>query len=316
MPPSELKTIVEEAIKHNREYDWLILVFSVIIALISTFIFQYLKDKGKNLATKEDISEITEKVEGVKVGYAKVLEEVKSNNQLKLANIEREKLLKKEVYLEAAEAIVRYQNVISILPEISISNEQLSSSFADYSGRIAKIHMVATEETLKAVTVFVGEVNSAFMNLMLDRGNLMVRKLKIDNLETYRAKYNNEVERCLTIMRNMNLEGNSNKKAWNRVNQSFETECERRNEVADEINQLWETQKREHFSFTRKCMDSYFEITKLTPNIIIAVRRELELDIDKEKYLEILRENQEKVESIFNNFMSDLEKKKTNNSLG
>ena len=55
----------------------------IIYFLIKSYIPSYLSEKAKNLATKEDISGITDQVEAVKTGYAKILEEVRSDNQLK-----------------------------------------------------------------------------------------------------------------------------------------------------------------------------------------------------------------------------------------
>ena len=58
--------------------DWITLGTAVIISLLlNKFLPGYLSEKGKNLATKEDISQITEKIESVKSIYSnedKVLE--------------------------------------------------------------------------------------------------------------------------------------------------------------------------------------------------------------------------------------------------
>lgn len=53
--------------------------------LLRDFFPSYTKEKGKNLATKEDIHEITERIESVKTDYAKSLEAVKSKLQLESA---------------------------------------------------------------------------------------------------------------------------------------------------------------------------------------------------------------------------------------
>ena len=57
----------------------------VIGFLLRDFFPSYTKEKGKNLATKEDIQAITEKIESVKVEYAKSLEAVKTKLQLEAA---------------------------------------------------------------------------------------------------------------------------------------------------------------------------------------------------------------------------------------
>jgi predicted nuclease with TOPRIM domain len=51
---------------------WVILIIGGL--LLRSYVPSYLKHKGANLATKEDIKEITEKVEAVKAEYARQLE--------------------------------------------------------------------------------------------------------------------------------------------------------------------------------------------------------------------------------------------------
>ena len=53
---------------------------------MSKNLFPYLNKKGENLATKEDIAEITDKVEQVKSEYTERLEEIKQQNRLLLEN--------------------------------------------------------------------------------------------------------------------------------------------------------------------------------------------------------------------------------------
>jgi hypothetical protein len=52
--------------------------FQAIITGVVWFLASYLKTKGKNLATSEDIDKITDKIESVKIAYAKELEGLKS----------------------------------------------------------------------------------------------------------------------------------------------------------------------------------------------------------------------------------------------
>lgn len=98
-----------------------------VFLLLKSFLPSYLSEKGKNLATKEDVASITDKVESVKTDYAKVLEELRSNNQLKLAEIEREKNIKKEVYLQAVEALTRTQNIVSTLSNLNADDQKLTT---------------------------------------------------------------------------------------------------------------------------------------------------------------------------------------------
>jgi hypothetical protein len=57
--------------------------------LIKFYLSSYLAEKGKNLATREDIAAITDKVENVRTQYATLIEELKAKHQLRLAAVDR-----------------------------------------------------------------------------------------------------------------------------------------------------------------------------------------------------------------------------------
>lgn len=76
-------------------YLLLVLEISQLLALVVGFLFlqkylpSYLSEKAKNLATKEDIAGITDKVEQVRLEYAKRLEQTKLSHQLRLAALDQ-----------------------------------------------------------------------------------------------------------------------------------------------------------------------------------------------------------------------------------
>lgn len=279
----------------------------VIYYFLKSYIPSYLAEKGKNLATKEDIESITNTVESVKTEYAKMLEEVKSNNQLKISAVEREKTIKKEVYMDAVEAIIRSQNMIASFSNLEIPEQQLTSCFSEDVGKVAKIQIVGSKKTVRAVTYFTGEIGTATLNLMLARGQLMERKHFIEVATEFRDKSQNEIEQYVEVMKSLNLAGNDDTNTWRYVNESYENECHRRDTYNDEINSLWKSQNKEHREYIRKCMRTFFEITALLPNIVLSVREELDLEIPPEDYLDIYNANTKKAETVFENFLKELE---------
>jgi len=282
----------------------------IIYLFIKSYIPSYLSEKAKNLATKEDVETITDKVESVKAGYAEVLEEIKSNNQLKLAAVEREKAIKKEVYMEAVEAITRTQNMVSTFSNLNLSEETIASSMVSDSGKIAKVQIVGSKETVRAVTTFMAAVGTATLDLMLERIDLMQRKHSIQISESLRDKSQQEIDRYIAIMKNLNLEGNQNPALWDTVNRSIEFEQKQYDNYQSEIDGLWQTQNKEHLDFVRKCMDCFFEISGLLPNAVLSVRNELDLDISSDDYLNIFNENIEKGKKTFEAFLGRIKNEK------
>lgn len=103
-------------------------------------------------------------------------------------------------------------------------------------------------------------------------------------------------------MKNLNLEGNQDKRLWDAINNSVQFETKQRDEYSQEISDLWETQNKEHLVFTQNCMNRFFEITSLLPDAVLAVREELNLPISNDAYLDIFNENIEQGKRVFRDF--------------
>lgn len=89
----QIKIIVEEAIHDATIVDWWIYVLIIVFSAIGAFLGAYLKKKAENLATKEDVEDITQKIEDIRSQYSKQLELHKASlqlsNQLKLAALDK-----------------------------------------------------------------------------------------------------------------------------------------------------------------------------------------------------------------------------------
>jgi hypothetical protein len=86
MSPAEIEFIW----KHASVYGVAGLVVAAIAYLIGRHaVASYLSEKGKNLATREDIERITDLVEKTKAPYNELLEELRARHQLRLAAIDR-----------------------------------------------------------------------------------------------------------------------------------------------------------------------------------------------------------------------------------
>jgi hypothetical protein len=133
MPDMECKIILEW-------WDYLpIGLFQAAVTVIVWFIASYIKEKGKNLATREDIHQITRQIESAKIEYAKELEGIKSQLNAKFhahtVRFEKEFDSYKEIWgnlVEMREAFVKYRfqaNMTS--PDTGDFKRQLSNKFAE-----------------------------------------------------------------------------------------------------------------------------------------------------------------------------------------
>ena len=84
----------------NQMYfiQWCNYIIWLIVAAIGAYIGTYLREKGRNIATKEDIGKITAEIEKVKLIYTKEIEYIKHKQQLRLAAIDERLRIHQKAY--------------------------------------------------------------------------------------------------------------------------------------------------------------------------------------------------------------------------
>lgn len=223
-------------------------------------------------------------------------------------NREREMNLRREVYLQAAEAIARGQNILTRLTDLNLSEQEMGAQFSVDSSTLAKIQIVSTNETVQAVSAFQQELASAYLELILKRVRLLERKRSIELLTEFIDRSQAEQNRLIDLMKKLNLEGNADQRLWKVIGDNFEFQKEQHKKYMEERNELWAEQNKAHLSFAKLCFLRFVEVSKLVPPAVFASREELELPIDKEAYLVTFNENIDRSMKIFQSFLEDAAK--------
>lgn len=273
---------------------------------VKSFLPSYISELSKNFAKKRDLEVITDMVESVKLDYAKILEEYRSENQLKFSSIEREKNIKKEVFLNAIEAISRYHNIIARYPDLEISNKEISEEMRINDGIISRVDIVGNQETVSAVNNVTTSVGTTAMELFLEREKLLRIKDDIEFREGLRESNNKELNRYLDIMKTLNLQGNNEENVWNVINRQVEFEKKSRDALNIEINQLWIEKTNKHFEFTELCMKRFFTISSEIPQCVLSIRKELDMELSDIEYRKIISERISKGEKVFSEFLENI----------
>jgi len=124
----EIKTLIQTTIEGKIKYFWVYVLLSGIIALIGVYSIQFFKNKGGNLATKQDIADITQKIESLKYDYQK-----------KPRLDSHELALNKELY----DALNEFQNCVR--PAFNYKSEEewdkFTPEFEQTENTINKLHI-------------------------------------------------------------------------------------------------------------------------------------------------------------------------------
>ena len=83
MSPEEFKKIVETAVENSAGLNTEQIIILIIISGVSAFLGSFIKEKAKSIVTRKDITEITQKVEDVKLSVEAIKNSESKKYELK-----------------------------------------------------------------------------------------------------------------------------------------------------------------------------------------------------------------------------------------
>jgi hypothetical protein len=176
-------------------------------------------------------------------------------------NREREMAFRKEVFASAAEAVSRAVVTLSKFSDLSVPQKDLSAAILESSPALAKVNLVANEDTVRALTVVMGEITGAFLHLSYQR-------LALEGLQD-NIKIKNDLMRgfattrdaMLELMRHHNIEGLKDDRRFEAIQKQFDFESGRVNATIQEIGGLETERRLKHVAFVKECLAENFRIT-------------------------------------------------------
>lgn len=194
--------------------DIVILILNILVLLSIAIIgllwkktlSKYLSEKGKNIATKEDIGEITNKVEEVKSTYLIELEKVKIDlllsskkqtilldEKIRVFKILQQRLVAFKKYCEAT--IGDIGNVSEFHPNLSSLSKEIDKS--------ALLHISAIREIIQEDFIFLSNESRKLISNLLNKLSMMPNiEIYIFNIQDSEEKYDEDIEQMENFVDN------------------------------------------------------------------------------------------------------------------
>lgn len=194
-------------------------------------------------------------------------------NDRELRNWEREMTFRKDIYTAAAEAIAVSIGALSKFSELSFSPKEVSETYLEQMPALAKVNLVAGEDTIRALANFGGGFTGAFLRLAQER-------MALSNLQEKIA--------AKVALANSGVD----------AAQLATTD--------QEIRQMTSDFSAKRFLFVKQCFVENKNVNQLLIPLLVAARMELELSVSKDRYAEILHQAYSNVEAHFDEFIQNL----------
>jgi len=209
---------------------------------------------------------------------------------------ESELQIRKEVYMEAAEAIAESIKDIQLLPNriIYTNNLEICNNLLQ---ALAKVHMVGSLDTVMHTIQFMGKFNQSTIPIIPEIHKFAVLKQEIASLvkdSEIKVNFMKEINKAFQQMDN-----NSKQNILDIYTKQID-DTEKENEaICDKINSKEAEQKTLHTKLLSLCLEAGMYLQKESLNVILSIRKELNLEMDSEKYLFRMEEMFKKYEGFF-----------------
>lgn len=202
---------------------------------------------------------------------------------------ERDMALRREVYLRAADAMAQAQEYLSGFANPAISPQQHEAMIKGVGADLNKVHIVASMSTVKAVV----EANQFFVHAVAE---LSIKKRPIETLTQEIEREQRLIDsaaarrdEALTTMKEMNRAATGTRPLWDTQSRVFHDE---QNDIDGALTRRERLQQRlahKQSEFMRLCAKAGLEFGRRVVTANLAIRRELELPLDAQDYLNLMQ---------------------------
>ena len=228
---------------------------------------------------------------------------IQHEHERTLRSKERNLNLRREIYMDAMEALSTGITAIGRFSELNETPEALMQSYTSLSANVGKVTIVGHNETIEALANFQLELNGAFLRLSAQRDIFDAKLRKSQTIETKISALEEQLNRF------------SNQLIQSKIDQEharseqLQTEIERledalttlRSENEQSTNQLMQAIT----NLLQTSMAEVSSLNKLLVPLISLMRTELELPFNEEHFARILEKGNKELENYMSAFFQD-----------
>lgn len=218
---------------------------------------------------------------------------------------EREMALKKDVYLAASEAIFTGISVIGNFSNFELNEHEIIKASAEKSSVIAKVHVIGSFQTIKAISNLSNELSSIYLNLFSERAKIAKDKIEKDILLKSITDYSRQRDSTLEMIKQYNLDGLRDPQRWNVLQNNYQFDSDFIQKAVVEHGELNKKFFQKQLAFMRRCIQFSLQASALVPPLLVSVRKELDLPLDERAYQTAINEGVSKQLEAMDRFVEE-----------
>lgn len=222
---------------------------------------------------------------------------------------ERTLSLRREVYLKAAEELVKLNAYLGSLPQQDLTKGNLGDGLIGFQTVSARLQLVAEPRTSFLAMRLSGSYAELFFELMPHIMILGRAKSDIQIAEDFYTKANNESQRILSAMTQQIETGKHDQQAFDGLQRSFQFSQEQLVKFETKRSAAWALFNRANIDFARNLYSRIREIAPHQINLMVEIRRDLSLTGDLSEVKEEMQKQYDRLAERLAQFIQSIESK-------
>lgn len=220
---------------------------------------------------------------------------------------QRKSDLRREVYLKAAEELVKANMHLASIPQLDLTKVNAGKGMQGFFSAATKLQMIAEVRTSLLVNQLVGSYSELFLKVLSQ--SLPIQQLQTDiaiSTERY-DRVQSEINRILATMSQLNESGKPDQAAFCVLAQSFESQQCEATKLASEMENFWAQRNAAHIAFVREFIPEMKTIGQRGVCVMVEIRRELDVGGDIEAFMNQMEEQWQRMSAQLDMFLSRFE---------
>jgi hypothetical protein len=238
--------------------------------------------------------------------YKRLLKQLEHDSLQK--DRERNMGIRRQVYLDAAEAITEMHNIINKMCNLSISDADISMTVSKSSAIVSKVYVICSSETINSISKLMSAFTCRYLEILSERIPLIRRQLDIDIQNELILKSSKDRDQLLEIMKNLRIQGVKDARLEETIKNNFDFQQDQISKLIQKQKDLIEINRLEQGKLAIKCFQASKEISEYFPSAINSVRKEMDIPFDEEAYRNVISKQWEESEKSLKDFYNKIVK--------
>jgi len=233
---------------------------------------------------------------------------IQLKHDAELRSIERKALMRREVYLSAAEELVKANSFLGSLAQMDLAKTNIGAELQGLFTSAAKLGLIAEEETGSALNELMLAYSSLLFRLLIKVSPISDSKNSISTISYHYEESQLEIKRILAAMTNQNESGAPNTIVFDSLSSLFDFQSKASKELTEERDELWKNVTDLTSDFAVVMANEMKSIALLQVPVMVGIRKELELETDIETYKQQVVSNTDKLSKLLDDFIAEIKK--------